>query len=237
MPSNAPAGINPAARPQSTIGDGAVIARDAHLPAQARIIGSITPLMKRESDRRRQRGTRNKGGLRLRKVPFSQPDLLDPRTRDARHRPGFLAGGNGCKCATGRAIMSCIGTAGVATGLTRSADRCVYSRRRPSGNARQEYAMAKDNLPPDVTKRIRAALTSKSVPGACPMCGSHTFNIVDGCFAPRFAANLWEAARLIGEQYVLPCVGLTCKNCGYLTLFSIDALGLSDVFPEGRSDG
>jgi len=80
-------------------------------------------------------------------------------------------------------------------------------------------------------KRIMAALKKKAPkPENCPICGNENWQVGDEFVAlvlQEDAKNL----KLTGA--FLPCIPVSCSNCGNTHLLSLITLGLRDLF-EGR---
>lgn len=78
--------------------------------------------------------------------------------------------------------------------------------------------------------RIVEVLTERGVTKACPMCGqSAGRQVVDGYATTGLHAD--PTGITLGGR-ILPTVQIVCKNCGFVSLFSLGRLGLMN---EGDS--
>lgn len=86
----------------------------------------------------------------------------------------------------------------------------------------------------DFRVRAFAALQKAGVfsgeKGKCQQCGHHEFLVVRHMLLPPLEgpASSWDRVPSV------PCVGVICKSCGNLRLFSAGYLGL--LGPEAASD-
>lgn len=74
--------------------------------------------------------------------------------------------------------------------------------------------------------KIREALVSKNIK-ACSSCGvPETFVVMDKFYLMPMHSTPQTTAP---TDVVIPCVAISCSNCGLVNVFSIHALGIAEV--------
>lgn len=76
-------------------------------------------------------------------------------------------------------------------------------------------------------ERIMAALKEKvPKPENCPICGNEDWNVGDNLVAVVLQEDA-KQLKLTGS--ILPCIPVTCSNCGNTHLLNLIILGLRDL--------
>lgn len=76
------------------------------------------------------------------------------------------------------------------------------------------------------------ALTEKGALRDCPMCEKGTFAILPSFVSHFLADDAREASDFEGERRFLPCVVLSCRNCGFTAQLALEPLGLMHLFDK-----
>jgi hypothetical protein len=83
--------------------------------------------------------------------------------------------------------------------------------------------------PEELKQRIVKRLQEKKVRGACPMCATNQFVLLDGYFSHPVQLDLTTGMVLGGPS--VPTVAIACNNCGFISQHALGALGL--LPPQG----
>ena len=84
-------------------------------------------------------------------------------------------------------------------------------------------------MKPEIAQRILAALTAKiPVFPPCWVCGNKTWNLSDGWVVQVLQSDIGHPLAFGGPS--MPCVAVTCNNCGHVVFMNLIALGLPDLF-------
>jgi len=78
--------------------------------------------------------------------------------------------------------------------------------------------------PPEFKQKIVQRLQEKRVRGACPMCGTDAFFLLDGYFTHPIQLELTGGMVFGGPA--IPTVAIACSNCGFISQHALGALGL-----------
>lgn len=79
----------------------------------------------------------------------------------------------------------------------------------------------------DKKRMITDALQSKMKIIRCPMCGNHSFTILDGFRLCNYQDH--TDYMELGGGLVLPAVSIVCRNCGFVSTHALGAIGLMDI--------
>ncbi|MFC1984992.1 hypothetical protein ACFLUW_01140 [Chloroflexota bacterium] len=86
----------------------------------------------------------------------------------------------------------------------------------------------------DEQKLILAALEKKvPKPENCPICGNENWNVGDSMVALVVQGN---AKKLNITGPIMPCIPVTCANCGNTHLLNLIGLGLRDLVEEKKRE-
>jgi len=85
-------------------------------------------------------------------------------------------------------------------------------------------------LPEDMRTRILQGLTQalNVRPHSCPVCGSKNWDMPNGV-VKLVVGDASTNIELSGSM--LPCAVIVCRMCGSVQMFSLLAMGLTDLFP------
>jgi ribosomal protein S27AE len=72
-------------------------------------------------------------------------------------------------------------------------------------------------------QEISDALARKGAARSCPSCGHGQFNLLPGHVTMTLSD---EPGKLAAGGRVLPAVGISCANCGFIALHAASTLGL-----------
>ena len=78
-------------------------------------------------------------------------------------------------------------------------------------------------IPDGAAHQIIQELERRGALKRCPMCSTDVFNFEDGYLTPVLQADI-DRPSFSGRS--IPCVVVTCLNCGFVSQHALGALGM-----------